>query len=57
MRPPHTYTATGWREGPSWVVHIPVLDRTARAGRLSQVDGVARELVIRIHGIDARPGW
>jgi anti-sigma regulatory factor (Ser/Thr protein kinase) len=35
------------------VVHVPELDRTARAGRLSQVDGVARELVARVGGPEA----
>jgi anti-sigma regulatory factor (Ser/Thr protein kinase) len=35
------------------VVHIPELDRTARAGRLSQVEGVARDLVNRVSAEDA----
>ncbi len=50
MKPVHTYTATCWREGCSWVVHVPELDRTARAARLSQVEGVARDLVARVGG-------
>lgn len=40
-----TYTATSWRDGSSWVVELPELDRSARAARLSQVEAVARELV------------
>ena len=40
-----SYTATCRREGPWWVVHVPELDRTSQAGRLSQVEGVARNLV------------
>ncbi len=45
MIPPSTYTATCWRDGPAWVVQIPELGRSARAARLSQVEGVARSLV------------
>jgi hypothetical protein len=41
----NSYTATCRREGPWWVVHVPELDRTSQAGRLSQVEGVARSLV------------
>ena len=48
--PFNTYTAKCWREGSAWVVHVPELDRTARAGRLSQVDGVAQDLVARVSG-------
>ena len=51
MKPSNTYTATCWREGSSWVVHIPEIDRTTRTARLSQVEGVARDLVSRLgHG-------
>ena len=50
MKPVHTYTARCWREGSSWVVHVPEVDRTARAARLSQVEGVARDLVARVGG-------
>ncbi len=50
MTPTNTYTATCWREGSSWVVHIPELDRTSRTGRLSQVEGVARDMVTRVGG-------
>ena len=38
-------TAFCWREGSSWVVHVPELDRSATASRLSQVEGVARDLL------------
>jgi hypothetical protein len=38
-------TAVCWREGSSWVVHVPELDRSATASRLSQVEGVARDLL------------
>jgi hypothetical protein len=50
MKPLNTYTATCWRENSSWVVHVPELNRSARAGRLSQVEGVARDLVARFGG-------
>lgn len=40
-----TCTAVCWRDGGSWVVHLPELGRTAQASRLSQVEGVARSLV------------
>ena len=50
MKPSNTYTATCWREGSAWVVHVSELDRTARAARLSQVEGVARDLVARVGG-------
>ena len=40
-----SYTATCRREGQWWVVHVPELDRSSQAGRLSQVEGVARSLV------------
>ena len=36
-----------------WVVQVPELDRTARVARLSQVDGVARDLVARSGGVEA----
>ena len=50
MTPSHTYSATCWREGPAWVVHIPEIDATLRTARLSQVEAVARELVARVGG-------
>src|SRR5688572_23397350 len=53
MTPSNTYTATCWREGSSWVVHIPELDRTTRTARLSQVEGVARDMVARLGGEQA----
>lgn len=40
-----SYTATCRREGQWWVVHVPEIDRTSQAGRLSQVEEVARSLV------------
>jgi anti-sigma regulatory factor (Ser/Thr protein kinase) len=46
--PVRTCTAVCWREGSSWVVHLPELDRSATASRLSQVEGVARDL-LRVH--------
>ncbi len=45
MLPPQTCTAQCWPEGSTWVVHVPELGRSARASRLSQVEGVARDLV------------
>jgi anti-sigma regulatory factor (Ser/Thr protein kinase) len=42
-------TVICWREGSSWVVHVPELDRSAPASRLSQVEGVARDL-LHVHG-------
>lgn len=39
------YTATCWREGTSWTVHIGQLDRTTWAARLSDVDAAARRLI------------
>lgn len=49
MHPVRPCTAVCWREGSSWVVHVPELDRSAPAARLSQVEGVARDL-LRVHG-------
>ena len=46
-----TRTAVCWREGSSWVVHVPELGRTATAARLSQVEGVARDL-LRLYSSD-----
>jgi anti-sigma regulatory factor (Ser/Thr protein kinase) len=43
--PPRTCTAQCWPEGSTWVVHVPELGRSARTSRLSQVEGVARELM------------
>ncbi len=48
-----TYTATSWRDGTSWVVRVPQLDRTTRAPRLSQVEAAARRLVGAVTGEDA----
>ncbi len=45
MLPVRRCTAVCWREGSSWVVHVPELDRRARASSLSQVEGVARDLL------------
>ena len=45
MHPVRPCTALCWREGSSWVVHVPELDRSATAARLSQVEGVARDLL------------
>jgi hypothetical protein len=53
MTPSTTYTATCWREDSSWVVRIPELDRSTRAARFSQVEGVARDLVDRFGGAEA----
>lgn len=47
MLPPRTCTAQCWPEGSTWVVHVPELGRSARASRLSQVEGVARDLLTR----------
>jgi len=55
MTPTNSYTATCWREGPSWVVRIAELDQIARTARLSQVEGVARGLVARTRTGDATP--
>ncbi len=48
MTPPGTYTATCWRDGPSWTVHVPALGRTARARDLTEVEEVARGLVAAV---------
>ena len=45
MHPVRPCTAVCWREGSSWVVHVPELDRSATASRLSQVEGIARDLL------------
>ena len=45
MHPVRPCTAVCWREGTSWVVHVPELERSATASRLSQVEGVARDLL------------
>ena len=45
MLPVRPCTAVCWREGSSWVVHVPELDRSATAARLSQVEGIARDLL------------
>ena len=46
------YTATCWREGTSWVVHVAQLDRTTSADRLSEVDAAARGLIAKVTGVD-----
>jgi hypothetical protein len=46
------YTATCWREGTSWTVHVAQLDRTTVADRLSEVDAAARGLIARVTGAD-----
>ncbi|HST82701.1 MAG TPA: sensor histidine kinase [Kineosporiaceae bacterium] len=46
------YTATCWREGTSWTVHVAQLDRTTSADRLSEVDAAARGLIARTTGVD-----
>jgi anti-sigma regulatory factor (Ser/Thr protein kinase) len=46
------YTATCWREGNSWTVHVAQLDQTTSADRLSEVDAAARRLISRITGAD-----
>ncbi len=51
MLPVRPCTAVCWREGGSWVVHVPELDRSATAARLSQVEGVARAL-LHVHSRD-----
>jgi anti-sigma regulatory factor (Ser/Thr protein kinase) len=51
VHPVRPCTAVCWREGSSWVVHVPELDRSAPASRLSQVEGIARDL-LRVHGSD-----
>ena len=45
MLPVRPCTAVVQREGSTWVVHVPELDRSATASRLSQVEGVARDLL------------
>lgn len=45
LLPVRPCTAVCWREGSAWVVHVPELDRSATAARLSQVEGVARDLL------------
>ena len=45
MLPVRPCTAVCWREGSSWVVHVPELDRSATAARLSQVEGLARTML------------
>ncbi|MDP9433821.1 MAG: hypothetical protein M3P93_00910, partial [Actinomycetota bacterium] len=40
-----TWTAACWRDGSLWVVHIRELGLTGRAALLSQVEGVARDLL------------
>ncbi len=52
MLPVRPCTAVCWREGSSWVVHVPELDRSATASRLSQVEGVARDL-LTVHSAEA----
>ena len=52
MLPPRTCTAQCWPEGSTWVVHVPELGRSAQASRLSQVEGVARDLLTRSGGDD-----
>lgn len=51
MLPVRPCTAVVRREGSSWLVHVPELDRSATASRLSQVEGVAREL-LQVFGDD-----
>jgi anti-sigma regulatory factor (Ser/Thr protein kinase) len=46
------YTATCWREGTSWTVHVAQLDRTTVADRLSEVDAAARGLIARVTDAD-----
>ncbi len=47
-----TYTTTVSREGAAWDVHLPALGRSARVGRLSQVEGAARHLVVTLTHAD-----
>ena len=54
LLPVRPCTAVCWREGSSWVVHVPELDRSATAARLSQVEGVARDL-LHVHSRDGSP--
>ena len=51
LHPVRPCTAVCWREGSSWVVHVPELDRSATAARLSQVEGIARDL-LHVHSTE-----
>jgi anti-sigma regulatory factor (Ser/Thr protein kinase) len=52
MAPLTTYTVTCWREGTTWTVHIVQLDRRTRAARFSEVDAVARRVIVAVTGAD-----